>query len=652
MATAPSQHRGQTSGHDWRAQLGAKLVAADEAVSHIKSGDRVCLSIAQQTPFELCPALAGRLMELENVVVNHGAAVMNWDLPGLGERFRLESMYLSPYDRAIYHRGDADFTPIVYYRAGHLPPALDNFNVYLMTVSPPDEHGYCNFGEAQIMSKLLARNANLVIAEIDKKSIRVGGDNSIHISEINYFVERTIELPEINLPQPGEEEARNIATVCGTVAKELIPDRATIQIGVGSMSGMLCKHLLNHHELGMQTEIIPLHTAPLVEAGVITGKHKKLFPGLVVGAGIAPLTPREELDFIDGNPAFALYDFNTTDDIRFVAQEEGLISVNNAMAVDLTGQTNGESIGPLMYTGHRRADGVRRRGMPGGRQDGDRRAVELDGPGQAHLAHRAGARRGQRGNVAARLRASRGDRIRHRKSEGQIDPSKNRRTGLNRAPRLQIRTPHRSQTPVQSLSALAPMVEINPTRIKGRWSNGFTLDLHTTSSELVGHDEYGHPRFESKRSELGELLYKLKFRRNKSVIPEIAEVVGHFAESYLPKVDLIVPVPPSTPRKEQPVIMLAHAIGERIGIPVFEDCVWKVRETSQLKNVFDFDERSRLLDGAFEIDRAVANGKTVLLFDDLYRSGATLNAVTSLLYDQGGVKDVVALTLTRTRNLR
>src|SRR5260370_15907726 len=201
------------------------------------------------------------------------------------------------------------------------------------------------------MSKLLARNANLVIAEIDKKSIRVGGDNSIHISEINYFVERTVELPEINLPQPGEEEARNIAMVCGMVAKELIPDRATIQIGVGSMSGMLCKHLLNHHELGMQTEIIPLHTAPLVEAGVLTGKHKKLFPSLVVGAGIAPLTPREELDFIDGNPAFALYDFNTTDDIRFVAQEDGIISINNAMSVDLTGQTNGESIGPLMYTG-------------------------------------------------------------------------------------------------------------------------------------------------------------------------------------------------------------------------------------------------------------------------------------------------------------
>jgi 4-hydroxybutyrate CoA-transferase len=117
------------------------------------------------------------------------------------------------------------------------------------------------------------------------------------------------------------------------------------------MSGAIMPFLKDHHDLGMQTEIIPLHTAPLVEAGVLTGKYKKLFPGQVVGAGFAPLTPREELDFIDGNPTFALYDFNFTDDIRVIAQEDGLISVNNAMAIDLTGHVNGESIGPMMYTG-------------------------------------------------------------------------------------------------------------------------------------------------------------------------------------------------------------------------------------------------------------------------------------------------------------
>ena len=196
------------------------------------------------------------------------------------------------------------------------------------------------------------------------------------------------------------------------------------------------------------------------------------------------------------------------------------------------------------------------------------------------------------------------------------------------------------------------MVETNPTKVAGRWSNGFTLDVHTTSSELIGHDEYGHPQFASKRSELGELLYRLKFRRDKTVVAEIAEVVTTFAESYLPNVDLIVPVPPSTPRTEQPVILLVRAIGERLGIPISEDCVWKVRETSQLKNVFDFDERSKLLDGGFETDRSVVEAKTILLFDDLYRSGATLNAVTSLLYDQGGARDVLTLALTRTRRLR
>src|ERR1019366_1998658 len=125
MATAPTV----THTYDWRAQLGSRLVVPDEAVAHIKSGDRIVISIAQSTPLTLCNALAARLMEIENVVVNHGAAAFNWDLPGLGERYRLESMYVSPYDRAVYAAGRAEFTPISYYRDGALPPRLQNFNV-------------------------------------------------------------------------------------------------------------------------------------------------------------------------------------------------------------------------------------------------------------------------------------------------------------------------------------------------------------------------------------------------------------------------------------------------------------------------------------------------------------------------------------------
>ena len=101
----------------------------------------------------------------------------------------------------------------------------------------------------------------------------------------------------------------------------------------------------------MQTEIIPWHTAELVRDGVITGKYKKLFPGLVVGSGFAIATPREQLEYVDGHPGFHLYDFNFTDDIRLVAREEGLIAVNNALAVDFTGQVGSESLGYQMYTG-------------------------------------------------------------------------------------------------------------------------------------------------------------------------------------------------------------------------------------------------------------------------------------------------------------
>jgi 4-hydroxybutyrate CoA-transferase len=336
---------------NWREQLGAKMVSPEEAVAHIKSGDRITASIAQATPFTLFHALAGRLMEIERVVINYSAALFAFDLPGLGERYRLESFYLSPIDRKLYHDGIGEFVPVSYYRAGHLPPGLEDFNVYLMTVSPPDAKGEVNFGDFQIMSKLCAHKADLVIAEIDPGSIRIGGDNSMHISEIDYFVERTVGMPEIKAPPVSEEERQTVDTIGAMVASELIPDRATLQVGVGSTSGMLMSHLRGHHDLGMQTEIIPIGAAHLVREGVLTGKYKKMFPGVVVGSGFALGTPREELEYADGNPTFQLYDFNFTDDIRTIAREDGLISVNNALCVDLTGQVGSESVGHQMYTG-------------------------------------------------------------------------------------------------------------------------------------------------------------------------------------------------------------------------------------------------------------------------------------------------------------
>lgn len=184
----------------------------------------------------------------------------------------------------------------------------------------------------------------------------------------------------------------------------------------------------------------------------------------------------------------------------------------------------------------------------------------------------------------------------------------------------------------------------------GRWREGFVLDCHVLSSTYVGDDEFGHPRFETQRSDLGELLYRLKYQGQTSAIDQIAEAAAAFVRQWSIAVDVVVPVPPSlVARPHRPVALLAKALGDRLGLPCLDEAVTKQRSTPQLKDVFDYNERLSLLAGAFVIAACAVRGSRVLLVDDLYRSGATMNAVASVLFDQGGAAEVYALAMTRTR---
>jgi predicted amidophosphoribosyltransferase len=194
------------------------------------------------------------------------------------------------------------------------------------------------------------------------------------------------------------------------------------------------------------------------------------------------------------------------------------------------------------------------------------------------------------------------------------------------------------------------VAEIRPRKIPGRWREGYALDFHTIRSEYIGDDEYGHPQFHNTRSEVGELLYRLKYRSDRSAVAELVEATASFVESWKPGADVIVPVPPSRARDMQPVTILGDALGKRLSLPFAVGCVEKARENPEIKNIYDYDERMRLLAGAYTVDRTTAQGRKILLFDDLYRSGATMNAVTAALYDQGAALDVFAITVTRTRS--
>jgi competence protein ComFC len=197
------------------------------------------------------------------------------------------------------------------------------------------------------------------------------------------------------------------------------------------------------------------------------------------------------------------------------------------------------------------------------------------------------------------------------------------------------------------------MVNIRPCRIKGRWREGFALDFHTKKSVFMGYDEYGHPLFDTTYTEVGDLLYQLKYRGDLSKKDELVETIVNFIESWNPNIEIIVPVPPTrSHRPVQPVHLLSEAVGKKLGILIVPDCIRKVKKISELKDVYNFEERRKLLTDAYEVRSQLVASKVVLLFDDLYRSGATMNTIAELLYNEGKVAEVYALTVTRTRSRR
>jgi competence protein ComFC len=175
------------------------------------------------------------------------------------------------------------------------------------------------------------------------------------------------------------------------------------------------------------------------------------------------------------------------------------------------------------------------------------------------------------------------------------------------------------------------MITIHPMRIPGRWREGHVLDYHTVSSTYLGDDQYGHPVFDTKRSEIGDLLYRWKYWANRSAFEDLVATIAEFLKSWRPGVDFIIPVPPTRSWSHNPLLALAKEVGERVSIEVRPDAVVRVKEIPELKNVYDFEERLRLLGGTHKVKRSLVERQKVLLFDDLYRSGATMNAITEAL---------------------
>jgi len=179
------------------------------------------------------------------------------------------------------------------------------------------------------------------------------------------------------------------------------------------------------------------------------------------------------------------------------------------------------------------------------------------------------------------------------------------------------------------------------------WVEGYVLDYHTISSTPTGDPYY---RFDTKRTDLGELLYRFKYRSAGIVaLNDILDTVEQFVRGWKPPIECIVPAPASVGRKAQPVVEIARGLAARLRLPVFEDAVAKIKATTQMKNVDDWAERQRLLAEAVQVGKDDVKGRSILLVDDLIESGSTLRRASDVLLWDGRARAVYALVLTRTK---
>jgi len=336
---------------NWRERWADRLVSIDEAVKLVKSGDSVYTGGVTSVPVQLCAALAARRNELRDVSVCTFLSPYRWDQPENYEAFRLTSVYAGPHERGGVREGRMDFIPVSQWRDGVPPPGLERFSdVSLIPISAPDEDGWCSFGAGVWFGPTMAAISRTLIGEVHPEFIRTGGNNRIHITRFERVAEAGAPAPPPPIPPRSGETELAAQVICTLVAAELVKDGATLQFGIGDVSAALPVFLDEKHDLGVHTELLPGGITGLVERGIITNRYKALHPGKVVASGVAQVGA-DELAYMDRNPVFEFYDFTYTDDLRVLLQIENFLAINNALAVDLTGNVSSESMGASIFSG-------------------------------------------------------------------------------------------------------------------------------------------------------------------------------------------------------------------------------------------------------------------------------------------------------------
>ena len=339
----------QARRETWQHLYHRRLVSAEEAIQRVTDGDRIWIA-PQQNPEILCIALAGRAAELHDVTLQ--AILFDdfwWSFPGVGDNLEMQVLQATDKSRAAVNDHRADFIPwwalLANKAADEGRTGARQIDVSLVSVSPPNDQGYCCFGNILWDAKDACDRSRVVLAEVNEELPHTFGDGWIHVSEVDCFVEHAHSPTLFGFAEPRPADvaiAENVA--------ELVRDRDTIQLGTGRTTAALLTLGIfrNFRELGWFTEMTLDGAVDLFEDGVVTCEHVQTNPGKFVATAYNSV---RDLDVIANNPRYLLKPVSYVHNPLTIGSIDNMLAINGALAVDLTGQIAAGAHGATVWSG-------------------------------------------------------------------------------------------------------------------------------------------------------------------------------------------------------------------------------------------------------------------------------------------------------------
>lgn len=332
---------------NWETIYQKKITDVQRALDVIQSGNRLYIGGGAGVPVALTQGLAECAPRLRDVELTHILTFAHAPYADAAyqDSFRVNALFIGHNVRQAVNDGRADFTPIFLseipglFRNGQLP-----LDVALISVTPPDEHGFCSFGVEVGTTKPAAESARIIIAEVNRRMPRTLGDSFIHVSRLQHIVE-----VDYALPQAPQGSSSDETLMIGRHIAGMIPNGATLQMGIGSIPDAVLQSLNHHQDLGIHTELFSDGVIDLIEQGIINCSRKTFHPGKIVAGFL--FGSQRLYDFIHNNPLIEMHPTDYVNDPFNIARNEKMIAINSALQIDLTGQVCADSIGPRFYSG-------------------------------------------------------------------------------------------------------------------------------------------------------------------------------------------------------------------------------------------------------------------------------------------------------------